>query len=89
MSMEEQVVSIFACTPPEGRVSWVRAIGLSDISRFESEMLEYVRANHSEVLAIIRDTGKLESDTEQKLVAALDAFVATFQASTGAGNQAA
>jgi F-type H+-transporting ATPase subunit alpha len=89
MPMEEQVVSIFACTPREDRTSWVRPIGLSDISRYESEMLEYVRGNHSQVLASIRDTGKLESETEQKLIAALDAFAAVFQASVGAGNQAA
>jgi F-type H+-transporting ATPase subunit alpha len=89
MPMEEQVVSIFACTPQEGRTSWVRPIGLSDISRYESEMLEFMRGNHSEVLATIRETGKLESETEQKLIAALDAFAAIFQASAGAGNQAA
>ena len=89
MPMEEQVVSIFACTPQEGRTSWVRPIGLSDISRYESEMLEFMRGNHSGVLASIRETGKLESETEQKLIAALDAFAAIFQASAGAGNQAA
>ncbi|MCH2172590.1 F0F1 ATP synthase subunit alpha [Myxococcota bacterium] len=79
MKMEEQVVSIFSCTPEEGRDSWVRAYELSDLSRYESEMLEYVRANHADILEAIGTSGKLEEDVEQKLVAALDAFRDIFQ----------
>ena len=82
MPMEEQVVSIYACTPQEGRESWVRKLELADISRYEKEMLEYLRTNHGDVLKAIRDSGKLEEDVEQKLVAALDAFADIFGGSS-------
>jgi len=72
-------VSIYSCTPEEGRDSWVRGYELSDLSRYETEMLEYVKANHADVLEAIRSSGKLEEDVESKLVAALDAFRDVFQ----------
>jgi F-type H+-transporting ATPase subunit alpha len=81
MPVEEQVVSIYACTPQEGRDSWVRALALEDIARYEREMLAYLRAQHPDVLAAIRDTGNLEEATASKLAAALDAFAAAFQPS--------
>jgi F-type H+-transporting ATPase subunit alpha len=81
MPMEEQVVSIYSCTPQEGRESWVRRLPMEDISRYEREMLAYVRAQHAGILERVRETGALDDDTEKKLVAALDAFARTFQAS--------
>jgi len=89
MAMEEQVVSIFACMPPEGRDSWVRPYGLDEIQRYEQELLEHLRSNHGGILESIRTSGKLEDDVEQKLAAALDEFAEIFQASTGTGSQAA
>jgi len=89
MSMEEQVVSIYACTPPEGRDSWVRPYALEEIQRYEQEMLEHIRTQHGDVLESIRDSGKLEEEVEQKLAAALDEFAEIFQVSTAAGSQAA
>jgi F-type H+-transporting ATPase subunit alpha len=86
MKMEEQVVSIFAASPRADRDSWVRGLEVGELLRYESELLDYVRQNHDDLLATIRDTGKLESDTEQKLIAALDAFAEIFQpSSTGSG----
>ncbi|NQZ97065.1 MAG: F0F1 ATP synthase subunit alpha [Myxococcales bacterium] len=82
MPMEEQVVSIYSCTPPEGRDSWVRAYELNDLARYGTEMLEYIRNSHADVLEAIRDSGKLEEDVVNKLVAALDAFSDVFQPST-------
>jgi F-type H+-transporting ATPase subunit alpha len=81
MPMEEQVVSIFACTPREGRPSWVREYALPDIQRYEGEMLTWMRASHPDLLEAIRSSGKLEEEAERKLVAALDAFRAMFQPS--------
>ena len=75
MPMEEQVVSIYACTPQEDRDSWVRPYELADIGRYEKEMLDlHPRPTTATILEAIRDSGKLEDETEQKLVAALDAF---------------
>jgi F-type H+-transporting ATPase subunit alpha len=85
MPMEEQVVSIYACTPQEGRGSWVRALAVSDVGRYEREMLDYVRQHHGDVLKAIRDSGKLEEETMQKLVRALDEFAGIFQPTTRGG----
>ena len=89
MPMEEQVVSIYACTPQDDRDSWVRPLGLADIPRYETEMLEYIRTSHGDVLKGIRDSGVLDEENEQKLVAALDEFAGVFAAATGSGTQAA
>jgi len=89
MPMEEQVVSIYACTPQPGRDSWVRRLELGEIARYEREMLEHMRTQHGDVLKKIRDTGKLEEDTEKQLVAALDEFAGIFTPSSGAGTKAA
>jgi F-type H+-transporting ATPase subunit alpha len=78
LPMEEQVVSIFAATPQDGRSSWIRELEPEEISRYEREMLEYVRSRHGDVLKSIRDSGKLEDDTVQKLIAALDEFAGVF-----------
>ncbi len=79
MSMEEQVISIYSCTPQEERPSWVRNYELQDIRRYEKELLDHIRANHGDILSTIRDSGKLEEEVEQKLIAALDAFADVFQ----------
>jgi F-type H+/Na+-transporting ATPase subunit alpha len=83
MPMEEQVVSILSCTPQEGRDSWVRSYQLSDLQRYEREMLEHIRTRHGALLETIRKTGKLEPETKAKLVAALDEFGKIFQPSAG------
>lgn len=82
MSMEEQVVSIFAATPQSGKDSWVRAIGLEDIGRYESELMTYVGANHEDILKSVRDTGTLSDATRSELVEVLDAFAEVFQPTT-------
>jgi len=79
MPMEEQAVSIYSCTPQEGRPSWVRKLELADIQRYEKELLDHIRAKHADILSSIRDSGKLEEAVEQKLIAALDAFADVFQ----------
>jgi F-type H+-transporting ATPase subunit alpha len=83
MSMEEQVVSIYSCTPAQARDSWVRPYRLADLGRYEHEMLEYIRSNHAGILDDIRESQKLEDATKQKLGAALDEFAGVFQPSTG------
>jgi len=88
MPMEEQVVSIFAATPRPDRNSWVREYELEDLLRYEAELLDFVRQDHADLLATIRDTGKLDSDTEQKLIEVLDAFAGVFQPSSK-GSEAA
>jgi F-type H+-transporting ATPase subunit alpha len=84
LAMEEQVVSIYACTPQGARDSWVRALELVDIGRYEAEMLDFIRTNHGDILKSISDSGKLDDDVEAKLVSALDAFKDIFAGSRAA-----
>ena len=84
MSMAEQVVSVYAATPQQGRASWVRDVALEDISRYEQEMLAYMRENHGAILDTISESEKLEDDVAESLTAALDAFAGIFSASAGA-----
>jgi F-type H+-transporting ATPase subunit alpha len=79
MPMEEQVVAIFSATPPEGRASWVREYPVSDIGRYEREMLSFIRSQHPEIPAAIKSTGKLDDDVRKKLELALDEFAKIFQ----------
>ena len=82
LPMEDQVVSIFSCTPPARRKSWVRDYEVADLQRYEQELLAYVRSNEAELLGRIRDTGQLSDEDQKKLVSALDAFGNIFQPSS-------
>ena len=89
--MEEQVVSIYASTPqPENnRDSWIRQLELSDILRYEREMLDWMRSNKGDILTEISSSGKFEDATEQKLIAALDEFAGVFQPTAKKSDEAA
>jgi len=50
MSMEEQVLSIYAATPQKDRDSWIRKLALEDVGTYERELQDYMRASHSDVL---------------------------------------
>jgi len=89
LAMQEQVVSIYASTPQRSRDSWIRPLELTDIQRYETEMLDWMRSNNGEILSAIRDSGKFEDDVEQKLIAALDEFAKVFQPTQAKGTEAA
>jgi F-type H+/Na+-transporting ATPase subunit alpha len=73
MSVEEQVVSIFA-----GTGGYLDDIPVADVKRFEAELHEYVRTRHPAILDTIRDSGALPEDDE--LAGAVNAFIEQFQA---------
>ena len=77
--MEEQVVGIFAATPQDHRDSWIRGYEIGDIARYERELLDWMHGNHEGILQEIRETGKFEDETKQKLTSALDEFANVFQ----------
>ena len=59
MPVEEQVVSIFA-----GTTGVLDDLPVGDVKRFESELLDYFRGPHADMLAQIRTTGAVpEGDT--------------------------
>jgi F-type H+-transporting ATPase subunit alpha len=86
LAMEEQVVAIYASAPQTGRDSWIRAYELEDVGRYEQEMLEWMRAGHSEILEEIASSKKFAEETEQKLIGALDEFAKIFQPSKRGGS---
>jgi F-type H+/Na+-transporting ATPase subunit alpha len=76
MPVEEQVIVIYA-----GSNGWVDDVAVAEVRRFESELLEFMRASHPEILESIRSTGALPEESELK--AALQAFKDTFIAMEG------
>jgi F-type H+-transporting ATPase subunit alpha len=80
----EQIISIYAASPQPGRKSWVRDLPVSDVRRYESEMLAYMRANHAALIDKIKQSGQIGSDEERALSAALDAFAQIFRPSARA-----
>ncbi len=75
--VEDQVCSIWA-----GNSGYMDDIEVSDVHRFESEMLAYLHAN-SDIPAKIKETGQFDSDTEQALKEAVEKFRAGFVSSQG------
>jgi F-type H+-transporting ATPase subunit alpha len=76
--VENQVVSIWAAAT--GKLD---AVPVSDISRFESEFLDYLVRSHADVLGAIRESGKFEDDNEQALESAYDSFLDQFETGEG------
>ncbi len=75
--VENQVVSIWAGT--HGKLD---EVPVSDILRFEREMIEYLERN-TEVLSTLRDTNVLDDDTEKSLEEAVDKFALEFVTGDG------
>ena len=80
MPVEEQVVSIFLGT--EGHLD---SVPVEDVSRFEAELLDHVRATEGEILQSIRESQKLAEETSQQLVDVINRFKKGF-AATGGGS---
>jgi F-type H+-transporting ATPase subunit alpha len=71
LPVEEQVVVIYA-----GTHGWADSVPVEQVRRFETELREYMRANHPELLETIRATGQLPEESE--LDAAMRAFLEGF-----------
>jgi F-type H+/Na+-transporting ATPase subunit alpha len=74
--VEEQVVIIWAV----GNGS-LDDIPVVDVRRFESELLEFIRTRHGDLLQAIRDEGKLDDERSAELAEAVDAFLERFEPS--------
>ena len=73
LPFEEQTASIFA-----GTNGYLDNVAVKDVTRYEEMMLAYLRHDHPQVLAAIRDSKDLGDDAKGKLKAALDSFGKTF-----------
>ena len=73
MPMEDQVISIFA-----GVRGYLDNIKISDINRFEAQLLGHVREKHADILDAIRSEGAISEATETKLKDVMSAFAKSF-----------
>jgi F-type H+-transporting ATPase subunit alpha len=80
MPVEEQVVSIFL-----GTGGHLDSVPVEDISRFETEFLDHVRASEGQILSEIRESQKLPEQTAEKLTEVVNQFKKGF-AATGGGS---
>jgi F-type H+-transporting ATPase subunit alpha len=73
LPVEQQIAIIFA-----GVNGFLDKIDVKKVVDFEAAFLPYVTSNHGDLLAAIREEGKLSSDNEQKLRTIIGDFVKTF-----------
>ncbi|ABM15107.1 ATP synthase F1 subcomplex alpha subunit [Mycolicibacterium vanbaalenii PYR-1] len=76
--VEDQVVAIYL-----GTGGHLDSVPVEDVARFESELLEHVKASHGDILAGIRESKKLSEEAEQKLANVINEFKKGFSASDG------
>ncbi len=73
MPVEEQVISIFAVTN-----GFFDDIPVEEVGRFESQLLDWMRARHSDALSEIREQGVMTDELDQKLRDAVQSFHDSF-----------
>ena len=73
MPVEEQSIAIYA-----GNQGYLDDLPVESIPRFRSEMLDYVRINHSATVARLRAEGKFNDEIEKELNEAIEAFKLQF-----------
>ena len=73
VEVAHQVCIIYAVTN-----GYLAAIKPEQIPEFEKRLQEFMENRHADVLDAIRNTGKLEADTEDKLKVALESLLAEF-----------
>jgi F-type H+-transporting ATPase subunit alpha len=78
MAVEDQVVSIFA-----GTSGYLDDIPSSDVGRFETELLDYMRTRKSDLMTTIREKGSLPDG--DALAAAVTDFKSGFQPTSTGG----
>ena len=79
LPMEEQVVVMFA-----GSGGHFDKVEVDLVRKCEAELLEHMRDKHAGLLATLKETGKLDDETESSLKAICEEFQDKFVASRGA-----
>ena len=73
VEVAHQVCIIYAVTN-----GYLKDIAVEKVPEFEKRLYEFMDNQHADVLEAIRTSGKLESETEEKLKAALSALLTEF-----------
>lgn len=74
LPVQEQVITIFA-----GTQGFLDTIEMSKVLRFESELLDFIRLRHADLLADIASKKELTKDIDAKLREVIGGFVASFK----------
>jgi F-type H+-transporting ATPase subunit alpha len=73
LKVEEQVIVIYA-----GVNAYLDPLKVSDVGRFEEELLRHMRDKHQGILDAIRSEGEISAATGERLKDAVDAFAKAF-----------
>ncbi len=73
LSVEEQVISIYC-----GINGYLDDVPIEDVTKFEQDLLKFMRSNYAEVPKTIRDKKNLDTETEAVLKKAVKEFKDTF-----------
>ena len=74
LPVEKQIISIYA-----GVNGFLNGIDVEEVRRFEKELLEFIEMKNPDIGDEVREKQKLTADLEKRIVAAIEAFTATFQ----------
>ncbi|MBC9957028.1 F0F1 ATP synthase subunit alpha [Yimella sp. cx-51] len=81
-ALEEQVASIWA-----GTTGQLDDVPTEDVSRFESDWMDYLRRNHEDLLSSIRESTKLDDDGKKTLESAMADFKKEFRSTPDHGGE--
>ena len=69
MTVAEQVISVFS-----GVKGYLDDIDLTDIKKFETNILEKIKSEKPEIIKAIHTSGKLEEDIEKLLIQSIEEY---------------
>ncbi len=73
LTVPEQVICIYA-----GVRGYLDKLAVSDVVKFEGELIAEIKSNHSDLLESIADEKELSKENDEKLKSILDGFVSKF-----------
>jgi F-type H+-transporting ATPase subunit alpha len=76
--VEEQVIAIFA-----GTHGYLDPLPIDSIGRYQQELISWLKAERSSILADIVSKGKIDDDLEKQIEDALKAFSEIFEPKQG------
>jgi F-type H+/Na+-transporting ATPase subunit alpha len=81
LSVEKQVLSIYVATSGQ-----MDSVPVSEVRRFERELLQFVETNHTSILKAIREKKALDDGIKAESKKAVDAFKERFAATVAAAS---
>jgi F-type H+-transporting ATPase subunit alpha len=79
LSVEKQVLSIYVATSGQ-----MDSVPVSEVRRFEGELVQFVEANHASILKAIREKKALDEGIRAEIKKVVDAFKERFTATVAA-----